>query len=251
MGGTTVLTVIRDHPRMRGEHSNTGPATAFRLGSSPHARGTPRPMMTGIAWSGIIPACAGNTCLCLVWCRGAWDHPRMRGEHRHPTLELAGFRGSSPHARGTLVFAVLLCLIGGIIPACAGNTSWLIFARPVLRYHPRMRGERMQLFGHLLVSKGSSPHARGTLFSHAIWRGICGIIPACAGNTMCVGLTCWGIWDHPRMRGEHGEIELRCLYSWGSSPHARGTPMIRRTSGTAIRIIPACAGNTLCLVVVC
>ena len=114
----------RDHPRIRGEHAadgadvaveggiipayagNTDATGGVRLsspGSSPHTRGTPT---------------------CPVWCPGQTrDHPRIRGEH-HPLavrvlravgiipayagntfyeLNAAqGYKGSSPHTRGTL-----------------------------------------------------------------------------------------------------------------------------------------------------
>ena len=53
--------VIRDHPRMRGEHSRPTVTTLACVGSSPHARGAlgrTRMMITSL---GIIPACAGST----------------------------------------------------------------------------------------------------------------------------------------------------------------------------------------------
>ena len=52
------------------------------------------------------------------------------------------------------------------------------------------------------------------------------------------------MWDHPRMRGEHGDISINANDNQGSSPHARGTqPRIPLPQG-ADGIIPACAGNT-------
>ena len=51
----------RDHPRMRGEH---GLARWLRIpwpGSSPHARGAPKPFSKAVRTQGIIPACAGST----------------------------------------------------------------------------------------------------------------------------------------------------------------------------------------------
>ena len=53
----------------------------------------------------------------------AWDHPRMRGEHRTLADETGDPWGSSPHARGTHVDGVDHGLDFGIIPACAGNTE--------------------------------------------------------------------------------------------------------------------------------
>ena len=70
-----------DHPRMRGEHLTMPESFIRNRGSSPHARGTP--LSSGLISSstGIIPACAGNTCRKCCACRRSGDHPRMRGEH--------------------------------------------------------------------------------------------------------------------------------------------------------------------------
>ena len=52
---------IRDHPRMRGEHMTIKTRFLPGRGSSPHARGTPSDAASLFRFSGIIPACAGNT----------------------------------------------------------------------------------------------------------------------------------------------------------------------------------------------
>ena len=52
---------VRDHPRMRGEHHMILLIIQHPVGSSPHARGTPKPDPPDPAKPGIIPACAGNT----------------------------------------------------------------------------------------------------------------------------------------------------------------------------------------------
>ena len=58
-----------------------GRALSRRAGSSPHARGARVPELLAAAQVGIIPACAGSTNLASEDGQGAWDHPRMRGEH--------------------------------------------------------------------------------------------------------------------------------------------------------------------------
>ena len=69
---------------------------------------------------------------------------------------------SSPHARGTLLYAVYAVVLAGIIPACAGNTG--TFGQSVTsgRDHPRMRGEHHFRTLSPPEPPGSSPHARGT-----------------------------------------------------------------------------------------
>ncbi len=176
-------------------------------GSSPHARGTPvhnpyripsqpvHPRMRGEHARTIsrtcnrrrfIPACAGNTYL--------------------PRYLAAASAGSSPHARGTRPQYCHNFDTVGFIPACAGNTR---LVRCCSGYYC-----------------GSSPHARGTQYGRSSHRTDDSV--------------------HPRMRGEHqvqrlgGTIQPRFIpacagntlaeYSldgshYGSSPHARGTPL--------------------------
>ena len=157
---------------------------------------------------GIIPACAGNTESGWTFLSYCGDHPRMRGEHLEDVHEWRVFEGSSPHARGTLLFFVLVAFAGGIIPACAGNTATRLHRTIPTWDHPRMRGEHGSVTVPSRLSTGSSPHARGTRRPRHVPRTRRGIIPACAGNTS-VGVTHWIRGrDHPRMRGEHESSDI-------------------------------------------
>ena len=110
--------------------------------------------------------------------------------------------------------------------------------------HPRMRGEHFSQRVSMDDETGSSPHARGTLLPGQARGRPSGIIPACAGNTSADMSSSPFSRDHPRMRGEHGVIRCSILTSWGSSPHARGTPVRISVNQPVSGIIPACAGNT-------
>ena len=163
VGSSQDSLACRDHPRMRGEHCSNRSFSSPCQGSSPHARGT----HSGSPWvpldQGIIPACAGNT-----WSRcrahpSRRDHPRMRGEHLSTCSVTSAKKGSSPHARGTLVTGADVVLFPGIIPACAGNTVRTPWRSCHTRDHPRMRGEHLEPDVWTSRVKGSSPHARGTL----------------------------------------------------------------------------------------
>ena len=107
-----------------------------------------------------------------------------------------------------------------------------------------MRGEHFSGVSVSIFTKGSSPHARGTLGDEKQYFDGRGIIPACAGNTRCFPVLSRARWDHPRMRGEHAMFLNPSAMVSGSSPHARGTQ--RRVPEHQCRygIIPACAGNT-------
>ena len=236
-----------DHPRMRGEHATMPRPGGLSSGSSPHARGAHLGGLACRAFCGIIPACAGSTQSLARGLQGPRDHPRMRGEHYSRLVCLSGRRGSSPHARGALVRLAQGLRRGGIIPACAGSTASLSPAQGCAGDHPRMRGEHKDSSSPSTPSAGSSPHTRGTLHLDVPLHLVGGIIPACAGSTPpWPGLRPPG-GDHPRMRGEHSSRGRDPVPRPGSSPHARRARRTRPPCGCWRRIIPACAGSTVCL----
>ena len=233
-----------DHPRIRGEHSTSSTMRAESWGSSPHSRGTLCDLYQNGYNRGIIPAFAGNTWSSYSARYTARDHPRIRGEHRTPTISLSCVSGSSPHSRGTQISDVSSMTLARIIPAFAGNTPQGL-RHPFRRWdHPRIRGEHK--FGTLSKKKtsGSSPHSRGTL-QKAIWYiNRSRIIPAFAGNTSKGQNLRMRRWDHPRIRGEHERTSAYGDMNEGSSPHSRGTRVLHRRRLRAFGIIPAFAGNT-------
>ena len=95
-----------------------------------------------------------------------------------------------------------------------------------------------------VAEQGSSPRVRGTLTEADGWKGMTGIIPACAGNTICRQLGISYKRDHPRVCGEHAlAVGVACV-DQGSSPRVRGTRHVLAVVGRVAGIIPACAGNT-------
>ncbi|KFI48489.1 hypothetical protein BBOU_0618 [Bifidobacterium boum] len=169
----------------------------------------------------------------------------MRGEHTGHNWRPAFNLGSSPHARGTRLDVVDSRADGGIIPACAGNTSVIMFGAREKGDHPRMRGEHVPSPLPSPIRWGSSPHARGTPSVNAGNKPRRGIIPACAGNTARMTSAGPPAGDHPRMRGEHVRARIQSRRGTGSSPHARGTLSGLLVDLSCAGIIPACAGNTL------
>ena len=132
---------------------------------------------------GIIPAYAGNT-VCVSACDiHVRDHPRVCGEH----ISVSGFApavmGSSPRMRGTPFADGVEHAANGIIPAYAGNTHRMRRPYPTSGDHPRVCGEHHFAYEKLIGKSGSSPRMRGTLQLDIELRGVCGIIPAYAGNT--------------------------------------------------------------------
>ena len=194
--------------------------------------------------NGLIPARAGNTKNPppqLVYMRA---HPRSRGEHTLCSRCRSITPGSSPLARGTRERARAAGLKAGLIPARAGNTALFVVSDHALRAHPRSRGEHEAMLHIGSYGPGSSPLARGTPFPR--WPAQCGrgLIPARAGNTHHAQGGNQQIRAHPRSRGEHGYLSDWERKHVGSSPLARGTPLVRNFFRKDFGLIPARAGNT-------
>ena len=118
------------------------------------------------------------------------------------------------------------------IPACAGNRSKALSARTVIftTVHPRVCGEQTTV---------PSAHADQTRF-----------IPACAGNRLS------GVADymrvqtvHPRVCGEQISRNHDNVISKAVHPRVCGEQRFdHRFSIKLRRFIPACAGNSICVV---
>ena len=91
---------------------------------------------------------------------------------------------------------------------------------------------------------GSSPHVRGTPVIEGRATRTDRFIPACAGNTSIFLSFVIFAAVHPRMCGEHVRSITAFSGMVGSSPHVRGTLVQVSRSGSPLRFIPACAGNT-------
>ena len=172
-----------DHPRMCGEHSSARMAPSAAGGSSPHVRGALAQCVVCHDFLGIIPACAGSTDIDAIKRLVAGDHPRMCGEHLDGDTLNNVASGSSPHVRGALATMRANWPTQGIIPACAGSTSWAVPKPRALWDHPRMCGEHRQHAYKHTAGQGSSPHVRGAPNSRRSPSANGRIIPACAGST--------------------------------------------------------------------
>ena len=208
---------------MRGEHPYLRTFRNRVCGSAPHARGTRIATTCETRRERVSPACAGNTPSGIV------------------PISVAG---SAPHARGTRIASSRRSGVSWVSPACAGNTSAATNSTPPRAGQPRMRGEHLWLSTPALPFAGSAPHARGTHECGWTRRLRRRVSPACAGNTRRPR----GRWEahagQPRMRGEHSRYGGGATALTASAPHARGTLSERDAVRPALRVSPACAGNT-------
>ena len=112
------------------------------------------------------------------------------------------------------------------------------------RAHPRSRGEHAAIPCMDWNVSGSSPLARGTLFSFCCGAAAPGLIPARAGNTVDIAAVHKPSRAHPRSRGEHSTSSAVLVSRLGSSPLARGTRWVTSWITDPCGLIPARAGNT-------
>ena len=234
-----------DHPRSRGVYSAPPMVTPTMPGSSPLARGLPRPPSGGGRSAGIIPARAGFTAGGEGVGLGHRDHPRSRGVYCVPRRGPQPTGGSSPLARGLHGTPKTVLGRERIIPARAGFTGGVRRHARRRRDHPRSRGVYGSAPGAAGVQLGSSPLARGLRDLCRRRRRDRRIIPARAGFTREAPPVARSTTDHPRSRGVYsGRLRLP-ITDHGSSPLARGLPNGERPIRPGGRIIPARAGFTL------
>ena len=213
-------------------------------GSSPHARGLRTFAYSQGYGRRIIPARAGFTRYDYSCHDYAGDHPRTRGVY--PKMK---FLSNATY---------------GIIPARAGFTVSRPRILTIFRDHPRTRGVYAATDTSVVLSVGSSPHARGLRVISPLGPGTVGsspharglhtmisfcmrtrrIIPARAGFTLNRTRPPGRRQDHPRTRGVYLSRPRLNSARGGSSPHARGLRVDKRPNCLHSRIIPARAGFT-------
>ena len=241
----------RDHPRVCGEHAPGSITHRVPPGSSRRMRGAQLPAVHGDLQARIIPAYAGSTESARTESTSIKDHPRVCGEHEKDAFNNVDIPGSSPRMRGAPNDACSRASRLGIIPAYAGSTLTFIIKTQTIKDHPRVCGEHSDMERLVSTETGSSPRMRGARARHGRYLLVRGIIPAYAGSTGARrgGFSHHG--DHPRVCGEHEHATGVISWFEGSSPRMRGAPYASLYCVTNIGIIPAYAGSTLRIAILC
>src|SRR5690554_6437891 len=149
----------------------------------------------------------------------------MCGDHAQEVDKEIEKKGSPPHVRGPRGSDKTPSTLLGITPACAGTTigRWLLQMNNW--DHPRMCGDHIYPREIATRALGSPPHVRGPPMLNKPFVKSFGITPACAGTTVSISLSILENRDHPRMCGDHGQVDISSLLVKGSPPHVRG-PLI-------------------------
>ena len=168
--------------------------------------------------------------------------PRTRGDR--PRMYRARWlaRSSSPHTRGSSLFAMVAPALASVFPAHAGIVPRSSSTRAGSSCLPRTRGDRPLPSFSASVPSMSSPHTRGSsrrqggcsrgLFVFPAHAGIVPGSPPPSPRTRCL----------PRTRGDRPGPHLHLTTMWQSSPHTRGSSRRWRRRGCQRSVFPAQAG---------
>ena len=173
---------IRVYPRVCG---GTGSRIRPRPGSrglSPRVRGNPAAAAPSRRRMGSIPACAGEPTARTWSPPGAGVYPRVCGGTTYRTRKAAGTKGLSPRVRGNLRLALLVPVVRGSIPACAGEPNAFSRRCGKTGVYPRVCGGTGGLSAVASSSRGLSPRVRGNQDGPERAEAFGGSIPACAGE---------------------------------------------------------------------
>ena len=213
-------------------------------GSSPRVRGKRGAAAVVPGHPRLIPACAGKTPRREAREGGVRAHPRVCGENPVRVILQMAMLGSSPRVRGKRHRRMERRAGGGLIPACAGKTSWGPSKPPSCRAHPRVCGENSGRTKENYNYTGSSPRVRGKRLHRKPPELRRRLIPACAGKTPRAPLAARWRGAHPRVCGENGFTSAAAAASVGSSPRVRGKRLPGCRCALVVGLIPACAGKT-------
>ena len=233
------------HPRVCGEQRLSAPSVFTEAGSSPRVRGTGRRQERQGGVGRFIPACAGNSGNVGEGFKGQAVHPRVCGEQDFMEARTLIEAGSSPRVRGTEFTGCQTATACRFIPACAGNSAVCDAGLSADAVHPRVCGEQFRAARVKRIHAGSSPRVRGTdqIDTMKCRRGR--FIPACAGNSGRLPGAVISATVHPRVCGEQDPEFIQKAGFHGSSPRVRGTDGWSDPILYSVRFIPACAGNSL------
>jgi len=174
---------VRAHPRSRGEHHAVDGLGECAEGSPPLTRGAPTRPAARTTTRGLTPAHAGSTAVSEREHRCPPAHPRSRGEHEQPWLEVPLGAGSPPLTRGAHRPARRRHAALGLTPAHAGSTGRSVIATDPEPAHPRSRGEHLNAAANAAEGTGSPPLTRGAQHRRRVRRVVLGLTPAHAGST--------------------------------------------------------------------
>ena len=200
-------------------------------------------MRSSLSGKGSIPAWAGEPPTDQDPARSGQVYPRVGGgtAGNYPPPSRVG--GLSPRGRGNRASAELGYVLGGSIPAWAGEPGvWPVGAQ-LAQVYPRVGGGTWCALRSRMEQSGLSPRGRGNRRHLLLAPGQGRSIPAWAGEPRRGRLFAGLSEVYPRVGGGTHWWNRLCLRMWGLSPRGRGNPDTSPHSLRIYRSIPAWAGE--------
>mgnify|MGYP000871829763 CR=1 FL=1 len=215
--------------------------------STPACAGQTLGLDGGVGGYASTPACAGQTFeIDMLHARHPL-YPRVRGANARVPQGPRSCAPLPPRARGK---QVPLDVGAGEVPstpACAGQTRADDRAVPQVRLYPRVRGANTEAPSGPSRRRPLPPRARGKPMNVSMTPPESPSTPACAGQTSISGQAAQARYLYPRVRGANDVWQTYCDDVAPLPPRARG-----KHGFTYLQVIeepstPACAGQTLSL----
>ena len=231
------------YPRVCGGTYEFRNRLCLTQGLSPRVRGNRADDAGQAAYDGSIPACAGEPQPRLARLMPAQVYPRVCGGTAGAGMGKPRAAGLSPRVRGNRLSRVGIMRRGGSIPACAGEPKSGHSMTSAPRVYPRVCGGTPASLRDAMLAAGLSPRVRGNLLAVVAPPGVCGSIPACAGEPLSFHIRKSVCRVYPRVcGGTDGGVQVGVALG-GLSPRVRGNHARLRVPVRLSRSIPACAGE--------
>ena len=146
--------------------------------------------------------------------------------------------------RGKVCGHPVISVIGGITPAYAGKSLYLLPSGFFPRDHPRVCGEKSIAIGKVKLKQGSPPRMRGKVLRFFCPERLVGITPAYAGKSLWPSGNVRDRRDHPRVCGEKALFPVGVPSALGSPPRMRGKVCGHPVTSVIGGITPAYAGKS-------
>ena len=191
-----------------------------------------------------IPAWAGETVALIGSARDVGVYPRVGGGNHRVLAHRLHNRGLSPRGRGKPLSQAPRTRHRGSIPAWAGETRIISSMCGASAVYPRVGGGNFTRNALRLFPPGLSPRGRGKLPARHCGRRTDRSIPAWAGETAATAFIAFSTAVYPRVGGGNSGNAFGIIASAGLSPRGRGKRDAAKPPLTAVRSIPAWAGET-------
>ena len=214
----------RVYPRVGGGTKSETLYSVAGSGLSPRGRGNRRATIQHKKGKGSIPAWAGEPEYPACGFLAAAVYPRVGGGTAGLQSNIRREKGLSPRGRGNPFIPQWPGLVGGSIPAWAGEPRPERTGYAVQRVYPRVGGGTQIADIAVGPSPGLSPRGRGNRIMTAGWIPARWSIPAWAGETRrrypahCLARV------YPRVGGGNQAYGHNCAATGGLSPRGRGKP---------------------------